>query len=164
MSHDPESMALRATLERLQPMLGRWQGSGRGKYPTIDSFEYREDLRFEMHNEYPIIFYEQKTVLRDGTASHWETGFVRPVEGGAVELSNVQDSGRVEVLRGDVPTSDFVLSLESIHHGHDPRVLQTERVFRLDGDVLRYEVKMATNTTHEPLLQVHLSAELRRGG
>ncbi len=164
MAEEPTPEALRATLDRLTPILGRWRGQGEGSYPTIDSFEYNEELHFELHDEYPMLFYEQKTRLTNGEASHWETGFVRPVDAGIVELSNSQDSGRVEVLRGEIPerSNPLVFRLRSVHHGHDPRMVETEREFRVDADRLEYEVRMATHTTPAPVMTVHLRSRLTR--
>jgi hypothetical protein len=161
---EPEEEELLASLRRLDPLLGSWGGSGTGRYPTIDAFAYREELRFELHAEYPMLAYEQKTVLDTGAASHWETGFVRPVGDGVYELSNAQDSGRVEVLRGgaELEAAGLELRLESVCLGHDPRLVQTRRILRVEGDRLGYEKHMATNTTDEPVLQLHLQAELLR--
>ena len=159
-------------LLRLRPLVGSWQGCGSGHYPTIDSFEYDEQLTFSLDERYPMIAYEQKTTLKatdagPAEASHWECGFLRPVEGKCYEISNVQDSGRVEVLRARadqlvVSASGISLEFNSIHLGHDPRLQATRRHFEIAGEELRYHVFMATHTTERPELQDHLRASLRR--
>src|SRR5262245_22647809 len=87
--------------EMLTRLSGRWSGRGRGQYPTIKSFEFAEETSFVPAPEYPMLRYEQRTWLLPGREpSHWELGLWRVVDGGEVEVSNAQDSGRVEVGRG----------------------------------------------------------------
>ena len=158
-----ETDSLRS-LERLE---GVWEGVGHGSYPTIDSFRYRERLRFEFGPTYPLLQYEQRAVLvPQDEPSHWEMGFIRLLEDGVIELSNCQDNGRLEVLRGHLgssPESDvFELTLDSVLFGNDERMSRSRRIFSLNGDKLSYVVLMATHTTSTPVLQEHLSAELQR--
>jgi len=153
------------TMRRLSLLEGTWRGTGAGDYPTIDAFEYEETIRFDVDDSYPLIHYEQKTrLIPSGEASHWESGFIRPLDDGSVEWSSVQDSGRVEVLRGRLAaaTGETRLVLDSIVLGHDPRLVSTQRTFTLRGDRLSYIVRMSTRTTPEPRLGRHLKAELER--
>jgi len=131
-------------------------------------FEYEEHLRFEVNLAYPLIHYEQKTVLLPARQpSHWESGFIRVLESGAIEISNSQDSGRVEVLRGfmnleTLAEGELLIEFNHVVIAHDPRLVQTRRIFSLRGDVLRYQKFMSTHTTPQPKLQQHLEAVLRR--
>jgi hypothetical protein len=154
-------------MQHLAALAGMWHGTGRGRYPTIAPFEYSEALVVEVDLAYPLMHYEQRTVLQPGDeAGHWESGFIRPLEDGQVEMSSAQDSGRVEVLRGHVSVAapqGWEMQLDSVVLGHDPRLVQTRRVFTLTGDELRYVKYMATHTTPEPVLQQHLEALLYRG-
>jgi hypothetical protein len=156
-------------IRRLGKLHGVWRGEGAGDYPTIEAFRYRETLVFELDSDYPMLHYEQRTVLLPGeTASHWESGFIRATEDGSIEISNSQDSGRVEVLRGrlldggDAGEDDLRIELDSIVLDHDPRLVETRRIILVRGNVLGYTVYMATHTTPEPRLQQHLHATLRR--
>lgn len=151
-------------LNCFKPLLGKWSGRGRGRYPTIDSFEYEEELRFVQDSERALIHYEQMTHLAgNGQPEHWESGFIRVLDNGSVELSNSQNSGRVEVLSGAITAQDsFCLELSSVHFGNDPRMVQTHRKYVVIDDQLNYQIAMATNTTEKPLLQNHLKAELQR--
>lgn len=151
-------------MQALKPLLGVWVGEGQGQYPTIDSFRYSERLEFVLHPEREIISYEQRATLEDGTPSHWEAGVVRLVEDTMVEISNAQDSGRVEVLKGPVEFIESGLRLVLDHTvlRNDERMVQTRRVIEIAGDRLHYEVQMATTTTDEPVLQTHLEAKLTR--
>ncbi|MCP3981157.1 MAG: FABP family protein [bacterium] len=160
--------AIEASVSRLALLAGRWKGRGAGEYPTIESFEYEEDLRFDLDAGYPLIHYEQKTLLLPAREpSHWESGFIRPLEDGSIEISNSQESGRVEVLRGRLDAAGtkpdgFEIDFESVVLQHDPRLVATRRTWQLSGDTLRYVAYMATHTTPEPRQTRHLEAVLRR--
>jgi hypothetical protein len=157
-----------AAMTALAPLLGTWRGTGRGHYPTIDSFEYVEELVFATNHCQPLFHYVQKTWKRgpNGEAAeplHSESGFLRCTPAGEFEISNAQDGGRVEVLRGAMaPNADanatLVLHFDSIVLAHDPRLLQTRRTFHLAAGVLRTTVEMAT--VRNPQLTAHLEAVL----
>lgn len=153
-------------MDRLRRLLGTWIGEGSGDYPPIEPFRYRELLCFEERAGEPVIHFEQRTwLLPDEEASHWESGFIRALEDGTVELLNAQNSGRVEVLSGRASTADgceLQLELDSCVHGHDPRVRRTRRVFSLRGDHLHYTQWMETTTTDQPEFLQHLEAQLKR--
>ena len=151
----------------LAPLLGAWSGTGEGQFPTIRPFRYREELRFELDGERPLIHYEQRTSHCElGTtswvASHWESGFLRPVGAHLVEMTNAQDGGRLEILRLSVErSSDGVrLAGESTAVINDDRVAHTRRTLEVVGDVLTYEVRMGT--TRVPAGALHLQAKLSR--
>lgn len=156
-------------METLTPLLGLWRGSGRGGFPTIEAFDYIEELKFESNGCEPLLHFEQRTWRRSpggeaDTPLHWESGFFRPTEEG-LEISNTQNGGRVEVLKGCIEEAGrekgiLSLRVESILLGNDPRLLRTRRLFFLAGNTLRYTVEMAT--TRAPDLQVHLEALLTR--
>ena len=152
----------------LEPLRGSWAGQGSGDYPTIDAFRYQERLTFEFAPSYPMIHYEQRTLLLPGLEpSHWESGFIRPLEDGMVEISSSQDSGRVEVLRGPAiaggeSTYDLHMVLDHVALAHDDRLAATRRELTVAGDTLTYVVSMATHTTPSPRLQQHLRATLGR--
>ena len=82
----------------------------------------------------------------------------------SAKFATAQDGGRVEVLRGPIEetANGFRLELEDVALGHDDRLVRTGRVIELDGDRLRYEMRMSTTTTDEPRWLTHLTAELER--
>lgn len=154
--------------ESLSCLSGRWVGRGRGQYPTIEPFEFVEETTFLLAPEYPMVRYEQRTWIEPGReASHWELGVWRVVEGGEIEISNAQDSGRVEVLRGRLEVGEdgaLKLPLSSKYIGNDPRLVRTERVLTVHAGVLHYLKYMTTTTTPSPERILHLEATLERAG
>ncbi|MFT5050373.1 MAG: hypothetical protein ACI8QZ_001774 [Chlamydiales bacterium] len=163
-SNTPDPADGEAVRERLARLVGHWHGKGVGDYPTIDRFEYQEDLRFESEPAYPVMRYEQRTQLVNGEPSHWEFGFLRWLEDLSIEVSNVQVGGRVEVLHGSIETvgESVVLGLESVVLGHDARLVRTRRSITVDGDRLHYQAHMHTNTLETPRMLLHLEARLER--
>lgn len=153
-------------LARLALLQGVWEGQGKGQFPTIDSFEYKEHLEFEVDLSYPLIHYQQRTILiPTNEHSHWESGFIRVLDNGRIEISNSQDSGRVEVLQGTMnvePEENFEIEFSSIALANDPRLIQTKRILKLNKNKLIYNNYMITNTTDKPALLHHLSAKLER--
>lgn len=153
-------------LERLSKLHGSWKGKGNGKFPTIDSFEYEEHLHFEVNLAYPIIHYEQKTTLiATQEPSHWESGFIRILEDGVIEISNSQDSGRTEILQGKMnhfSDHGYEMEFASIAIANDPRMINTRRVFKVTDNTLEYNQSMTTNTTKESILLPHLYSILTK--
>jgi hypothetical protein len=144
---------------------GTWRGKGRGEYPTITPFDYRETMIFTRRDERSLA-YEQRTQKRsDGQnewlESHWENGFIRILDNGELELTNAQ-IGRAEVLTGKVETKDDVTLIHFVSKTitNDPRMVSSARRFELDGDTLRYEMEMQTTKTDQ--LTLHLKIELHR--
>jgi hypothetical protein len=148
-------------------LTGKWTGTGSGRYPTIEPFEYQESLHFTPDETRPIIHYEQKTRRRSAEQaefipSHWETGFIELLPDNRIEVANAQSGGRVEVLVGTIepaPTG-LILRLRSSHIANDPRLLKTTRTITVEGGVLSYVMHM--QTTAVPQLALHLEGTLSR--
>jgi hypothetical protein len=156
----PEITAsLAASLLPLAPLLGVWRGNGQGVFPTIEPFAYEEEVRFAARDGRAALWYEQATwkIAPDGTRgapSHWETGFLRLIGDGQIEIVSAQSSGRVEVLRGTLARDPLHIAVVSVVQGNDDRMRATARRITLDGATLRYEMDMAT--TRVPELQGHV--------
>lgn len=145
---------------------GTWQGEGRGAYPTIDSFDYREKLVFTRRDE-TTLAYDQRTEKRmQGSekfvTSHWENGFISILTNGDLELVNAQSGSRGEVLSGHIEVRDSIIRLHFSSNAlmNDARMLSTARRFELEGDRLRYEMQM--RTTKVDHLTLHLANTLKR--
>jgi len=144
---------------------GTWTGEGRGGYPTIKSFDYRETLIFTRYGE-KTLAYEERTHKRyDGQTewlmSHWQNGFIRILENGELDLMNVQ-IGRTEVLIGSVELMDnkFHIHFMSKEITGDPRMVSSTRRFEMEGDTLHYEMEMQTTAVEQSTQ--HLKIELKR--
>ena len=169
----------------LAALLGTWRGDGRGDYPTIEPFEYREEVTIG-HVGKPFLAYSQRTAGTDGSPLHAESGYLRPAGERGLEALVVHPSGISEMLLGEVTETHFGL-LVTLRAGTDgdaadgdaaasasnrcgaggrvlltptaKRVDATERRVSVDGDTMRYEVRMAA--VGEPMT-LHLEATLRR--
>ena len=151
-------------LRPLQLLVGTWEGPGEGRYPTIGAFTYLERVTIEAAPK-PFLIYGQRTTdARDGRPLHSESGFWRLTPTASVELVIAHPSGIVEVQEGPLVPTDEGLSIEFrstavARTSTSKEVTSVERTFRLTGDWLRYEVRMAA--VGQPL-QFHLEAQLVR--
>jgi hypothetical protein len=157
----PDTAPLHADLAPLAGLLGEWRGEGRGSYPTIADFGYREEATFT-HSGKPFLAYTQRTwALDDGRPLHAEAGYLRPQAGDRVELVLAQPSGIVEVCEGTLHDGRLELASTLVARTRTAKeVTDVRRTLDIDGDLLRYVVEMAA--VGQPL-QFHLEAQLRRG-
>jgi THAP4-like, heme-binding beta-barrel domain len=151
---------LHPDVEVLAFLLGEWRGEGRGAYPTIEKFGYRDEVSFG-HLGKPFVSYAQRTwTLPDGLPSHTEVGYLRPQPGGRIELVVAQPGGRVEVDEGVVSGRHLELTSTLVHGTPSAKeVTEVRRVVDVDDGVMRYQVEMAA--VGQPR-QFHLEAELHR--
>lgn len=150
----------------LYVLLGEWSGTGRGEFPTIEPFEYVETLSFATDGR-PLLHYEQKTKRRrsgesDYVPSHWESGFIRLLPDGKIELTCAQNGGRLEKLTGSIEETGtgLILHLKSADFLNDIRMLETSRTITLEGDRLLYTQNMRTNAV--TAMTFHIEAILER--
>lgn len=160
-----------AALDRpLDVLVGMWTGTGHGAFPTIEPFDYAEEVTFAAVPGKPFLTYGQRTrhAVEDRLL-HAESGYWRWAHGGrSVEVVLAHPTGIAEILEGTVtqlgPAGadglDLLLRSRSIGlTGTAKDVRSTQRRFSLRGDVLRYTVSMASVGLP---LQDHLHAELHR--
>jgi hypothetical protein len=150
----------------LRLLIGEWSGSGRGEFPTVEPFEYLETLTFAGDHR-PFLHYEERTKRRsagqaDYIPSHWESGFLRLLPDGEVELINTQGSGRLERLTGSLEGTEtgLILRLQSTAFLNDPRMVETSRTITVDGNKLHYTQNMYTTAVPGPAH--HVEATLNR--
>lgn len=150
--------------EPLAGLLGTWRGRGHGEYPTIESFDYLEEVTFG-HVGKPFLAYGQKTRHADDDRPlHAEVGYWRPVAPGRLEVVLSHPTGISELLGGSIEVVEaaIVLDLHTSGIALTPtakQVTEVHRRFELAGDTLQYTVAMAA--VGEPLTH-HLRAELTR--
>ena len=144
-------------------LLGTWHGEGRGGYPAMTPFTYREEMRV-WHTGKAYLAFEQRTWQTDGDKAgreiHGELGYLRCLAGGGLELVVAMAPGHVEVSTGSVEGT--LISLASVGVVDAPgarAVSAVKRRWWLEGDVLRYELEMSA--LDQPMTW-HLAAELRR--
>jgi hypothetical protein len=162
---------LHPSLLPLLPYIGQWRGRGRGGYPTIEDFDYAQEITIS-HDGRPFLKYESRAWLieDDGTPIRpggRETGWWRPVspDGGRteeVEALIVTPTGVMELYLGRVDgtriemATDFVATTptaKKVSGGH--------RLFGIVEGALLYAQEMAA--VDQPL-SPHLSARLLRVG
>ena len=66
-AHLPEAGEPHAALAPVLFLLGRWEGAGVGGYPTIESFQFGQEISFS-HNGKPYLIYVSRTWLLDADA------------------------------------------------------------------------------------------------
>jgi hypothetical protein len=137
-----------------------WRGTGRGEYPTINGFDYTEELVIAPVPGRPIAHWRSTT--RDaasGEPKHAESGFLRTTPDG-IELVVAHTFGIVEATAGSFDGELLALrSTGMLGTGTAKRVDAVERRYELDGDTLRYSIAMAA--VGVPMTH-HLQAVLRR--
>ena len=148
----------------LAPLLGTWAGSGSGDYPTIEPFEYAEEVTFG-HVGKPFLRYGQRTQsVTDGSPMHAELGFVRVPAPDRVEWVLAHPTGVTELLEGTLTVRGGVIEMEleatTIGRSASAKsVTALARSILIDGDMLSYTVRMGA--VGHPL-QHHLAATLHR--
>ena len=144
---------------------GTWTGEGRGEFPGVTSFAYRETLLITRRDENSLNYEQRTQKLYDGQTefvpSHSEDGFIQALENVELELISHQ-KGRREVLTGSIePVRDgFRIHFMSKTISDDPRMISSARLLELEGDTLCYE--MAMHTTKVEGLTPHLKIILNR--
>jgi hypothetical protein len=124
--HDPAAdPPTHPAVAALRPFLGWWRGRGRGGYPTIEDFDYAQEIRIS-HDGRPFLSYESRAWLLDDRSqpvrpAGRESGWWRPV------LADGQPTGELEVLL-TTPTGIMELHLGRVD-GHRVE-LATDAVMR----------------------------------
>ncbi|MPZ28321.1 MAG: DUF1794 domain-containing protein [Micromonosporaceae bacterium] len=169
-SHDPGTGPdLHPGLRALRPYLGRWRGRGRGGYPTIEDFDYAQEIRFS-HDGRPFLAYESRAWLLDGQSrpvrpAGRESGWWRPVlaDGeptGELEVLLSTPTGIMELHVGRVDGVTVELSTDAVMRTATAKeVTAGRRLFGIVDGALLYAQEMAA-MGHG--LTPHLSARLVR--
>jgi hypothetical protein len=105
-------------LAPLSFLLGRWEGVGKGDYPTIEAFDFVQEVTFT-HNGKPFLIYNSRSWLleADGTKGRplgMETGFWRPRPGNHLEVLLTHPTGITEVYLGQVSGTTIELATDAV--------------------------------------------------
>lgn len=150
----------------LDILVGSWSGIGRGQFPGVTSFDFRETLIFTRRDDKSLA-YEQRTqkLYDDQTEylqSHWENGFVSNLDNEELQMANIQVGGRNVRLVGTVELRGTIYQIHFVSRvlNNDPRMISSARRFELEDDTLRYEMEM--QTTKVDRSTSHLKITLQR--
>ena len=153
-------------LAPLRFLLGRWEGAGVGGYPTIDSFQFGQEITFS-HNGKPFLYYVSRSWLLDASGHlvrplAMETGFWRPQPGGQIEVLLAHPTGITEVYLGEITGTKIEMATDIVARTASAKdVAAGHRLYALVGEDLAYAFDLAA--VGQPL-QPHLSAQLKRPG
>ena len=150
--------------ESLRLLLGTWRGSGHGDYPSIEPFDYLEEVTFG-HIGKPFLTYSQKTRHKDTKQPlHAEFGYWRPATDDILEVVLAHPTGIAETAQGSYSLSadELEIKLATSHIGLTStakEVAQVIRTITATPQTLTYTLDMAA--VGYPL-QRHLEAILSR--
>src|ERR1700761_7412355 len=136
---------LHPDLAPLAFLLGRWEGAGVGGYPTIESFQFGQEMVFS-HNGKPFLSYTSRTWRLDAEG---HIGLPLATAAGISEISLGEISGtRVDLITDVVPRTETAKEYSA-----------GRRLYGLIGEDLGWAYDMAA--VGQPL-QSHISAQLKR--
>ena len=157
---------LHPDLAPLAFLLGRWEGAGVGGYPTIESFQFGQEMVFS-HNGKPFLSYTSRTWLLDaegriGRPLATEAGFWRPQPDGKAELLLSHPTGITEIYLGEITGTRVDLITDVVARTETAKEYSAgRRLYGLIGEDLGWAYDMAA--VGQPL-QSHISAQLKRVG
>eukprot|EP00118_Oscarella_pearsei_P026411 m.309863 g.309863 ORF g.309863 m.309863 type:complete len:170 (+) comp48334_c0_seq1:20-529(+) len=146
-------------------LAGKWVGEGQGFYPTIDPFEYKEEIEFQAIPGKPILKYNCQTWHPvENTPMHLESGFLRVKPGtNQVAFSIAENIAITELSQGEITKNSLSVTSQCVGHADfnkEPHVLKVQREYQLTPDgSLEYTISM--QTSNQPL-QKHLQAKLKK--
>ena len=162
--HLPEAGEPHAALAPVLFLLGRWEGAGVGGYPTIESFQFGQEISFS-HNGKPYLFYVSRTWLLEGDGVPgrplaMEAGFWRPQPEGKIEVMLAHPTGITEIYLGEVTGTKIELATDVVASTASAKEVRGgHRLYGLVGSDLAYAYDLAAVGQS---LQPHISAQLKR--
>lgn len=171
-AHDlREGPDLHPALLGLLPYIGVWRGRGRGGYPTIDDFDYAQEIRIS-HDGRPFLLYESRAWILDEQSrpvrpAGREIGWWRPVMAGdratdELEALMSNPTGIMELYLGKVTGTRVEMATDAVMRTATAKeVTAGHRLFGIVEGALLYAQEMAA-VGHG--LSPHLSARLIRVG
>jgi hypothetical protein len=162
---------LHPALLGLLPYIGEWRGRGRGGYPTIEDFDYGQEIRIS-HDGRPFLRYESRAWLLDEESkpvrpAGRELGWWRPVMSGdkatdEIEALITTPTGIMELYLGKVSGTRVEMATDAVLRTATAKeVTAGHRLYGIVEGALLYAQDMAAMGQH---LTPHLSARLIRVG
>jgi hypothetical protein len=162
---------LHPALLALLPYIGGWRGRGKGGFPTIEDFDYAQEIRIS-HDGRPFLHYESRAWILDEESrpvrpAMREVGWLRPVmeDGRAtdeVEALLTNPTGIMELYLGRVSGTQLEMATDAVVRTSTAKeVTAGHRLYGIVEGALLYAQDMAA-VGHG--LSPHLSARLIRVG
>ena len=145
-------------------MLGTWEGAGVGGYPTIEEFQFGQEIEFS-HNGKPFLAYASRSWRLDAEGRPTEplateVGFWRPRPNNELEVVLAHPTGIVEIWLGEIAGTKIEMRTDVVARTESAKEYTAgHRLYGfVDGDLL-WAYDMAA--VGQPL-QSHISARLKR--
>lgn len=151
-------------LELIAFLLGRWEGAGVGGYPTMESFNFGQEIEFG-HIGKPFLTYTSRTWLLDQAGNRvkplaTETGYWRPQPNRQMEVLLAHPTGIVEIYVGDVAFHKIELHTDVVARTASAKEYTAgRRLYGLVKGNLMWAYDMAA--VGQPLTS-HMSGELKK--
>jgi len=153
-----------AQLAPLSWLIGRWEGAGVGGYPTIDSFNFGQEIEFRTNGK-PFLAYVSRAWLLDDAGNQvrplaTESGYWRPQPDGSLEVVLAHPTGFAEIWLGTITGTKIELATDVVVRTATAKEYTggTRLYGQVEGDLL-WAYDMAA--VGQPL-QSHISARLKR--
>lgn len=162
---------LHRALNGLLPYIGLWRGRGRGGYPSVEDFDFAQEIRIS-HDGRPFLHYESRAWLLDEESrpirpAGREIGWWRPVMDGdratdEIEALMSSPTGVMELYLGRRTGTQVELVTDAVMRTSTAKEVSAgHRLFGIVEGALLYAHDMAA--VGHPL-SPHLSARLIRVG
>lgn len=145
-------------------LIGSWEGTGIGGYPTIDDFPFTQHITFEQNGK-PFLAYRSSSWLLDDAGERVrplavESGYWRPQPDNQLEIVLTHATGYVELWLGEIDGARVEVRTDMVARTASAKEYTSgHRMYGMvDGDLL-WAFDMAA--VGQPL-QSHLSARLVR--
>jgi hypothetical protein len=145
-------------------MLGTWRGNGHGDYPTIEGFQFGQELIFQQDGRPFLHYFSRSWIIgEDGEKvrdAAQETGFLRCQPEGKVELLLTHNTGFVEIYYGTAEGGKLQLTTDAVVRTETAKeyVAGSRMYGNVESDLL-YAYDMASMGQ---ALQPHTWARLQR--
>ena len=145
-------------------LLGTWRGNGHGDYPTIEPYQYGQELVFQQDGR-PFFHYFARSWITDDEGNvvreaAQETGFLRCLPEGRIELVLAHNTGFTEIWYGVAENGKLEMRTAGVSYTETAKdVTAGHRLYgNVEGDLL-YAYDMEAMGQE---LQPHLWARLQR--